>query len=75
MHDGICRFDRELLFPLPNLAARQRILEIHTRQWARPPSDPLQSELAALCVGYCGADLKVLACLMLERCHLSMLTI
>ena len=27
------RFDRELLFPLPALAARRRILDINTRKW------------------------------------------
>ena len=53
------RFDRELLFPLPNLKARDTILDIHTRKWAEPPCQALRSELAALCVGYCGADLKV----------------
>jgi SpoVK/Ycf46/Vps4 family AAA+-type ATPase len=31
------RFDRELLFPLPNAAARASILEIHTRAFS-PPS-------------------------------------
>ncbi len=53
------RFDRELLFPLPNLSARGDILRIHTRKWAQPPSPQLVEELATLCVGYCGADLKV----------------
>ncbi|GAB4822033.1 hypothetical protein N2152v2_009079 [Parachlorella kessleri] len=54
------RFDRELLFPLPNLSARAQILRIHTRKWAQPPSEPLLEELASRCVGYCGADLKAL---------------
>lgn len=54
------RFDRELLFPLPNLAARAEILRIHTRKWAQPPSPKLIDDLATLCVGYCGADLKSL---------------
>ena len=53
------RFDRELVFPLPNLAARAAILRIHTRHWARPPLEGLLRQLAQLCVGYCGADLKV----------------
>ncbi|GFR39630.1 hypothetical protein Agub_g96, partial [Astrephomene gubernaculifera] len=52
------RFDRELLFPLPGLQARRSILQIHTRKWSEPPSPPLLDELAGLCVGYCGADLK-----------------
>jgi AAA+ superfamily predicted ATPase len=54
-----CRFDRELVFPLPNLTARATILDIHTRKWAEPPSAELREELAQTCVGYCGADLKV----------------
>ncbi|KAF9679148.1 hypothetical protein SADUNF_Sadunf07G0109800 [Salix dunnii] len=33
---------------------------IHTRKWKHPPSKELKSELAANCVGYCGADLKAL---------------
>ena len=49
-----------MLFPLPNLSARADILRIHTRQWAQPPSPQLVEDLASLCVGYCGADLKVL---------------
>ncbi|GIM05045.1 hypothetical protein Vretimale_9501 [Volvox reticuliferus] len=52
------RFDRELLFPLPGLQARRSILEIHTRKWSERPSTQLLDELAGLCVGYCGADLK-----------------
>ena len=55
---GTCR---ELLFPLPALSARQAILDIHTRQWAEPPPPELKVELANMCVGYCGADLKVRA--------------
>uniref|UniRef100_A0A7S3R8I7 Bromo domain-containing protein n=1 Tax=Dunaliella tertiolecta TaxID=3047 RepID=A0A7S3R8I7_DUNTE len=54
------RFDRELLFPLPNLQARRCILDIHTAKWAQPPSPSLRQELAAHCAGYCGADLKAL---------------
>ena len=53
------RFDRELVFPLPSLAARASILDIHTRHWADPPSAQLRAHLAQLSVGYCGADLKV----------------
>ncbi|KAI8471874.1 MAG: hypothetical protein J3K34DRAFT_505681 [Monoraphidium minutum] len=54
------RFDRELLFPLPNRAARKAILRIHTAAWAQPPEEPLVEELAGACVGYCGADIKAL---------------
>lgn len=56
------RFDRELLFPLPNIKARASILDIHTRGWAAPPPQPLRSQLAVMTAGYCGADLKVDAC-------------
>ena len=58
------RFDRELVFPLPSLAAREQILDIHTRHWADPPAAQLRARLAQLSVGYCGADLKV----MVEGC-------
>ncbi|XP_022761763.1 ATPase family AAA domain-containing protein At1g05910 isoform X2 [Durio zibethinus] len=54
------RFDREFNFPLPGCEARAEILDIHTRKWKQPPSEELKKELAASCVGYCGADLKAL---------------
>ncbi|XP_074320047.1 ATPase family AAA domain-containing protein At1g05910 [Silene latifolia] len=54
------RFDREFNFPLPGLEARGEIIDIHTRKWKHPPSKNLRTELAASCVGYCGADLKAL---------------
>lgn len=54
------RFDREFNFQLPGCDARAEILDIHTRKWKQPPSNELKSELAASCVGYCGADLKAL---------------
>ncbi|CAL9098357.1 unnamed protein product [Musa textilis] len=54
------RFDREFVFPLPGYEARAEILNIHTRKWKEPPSKELKMELAANCVGYCGADLKSL---------------
>ncbi|KAK8364973.1 hypothetical protein V6Z11_A02G020800 [Gossypium hirsutum] len=54
------RFDREFNFPLPGCEARAEILDIHTRKWKQPPSNELKMELAASCVGYCGADLKAL---------------
>ncbi|TQE11677.1 hypothetical protein C1H46_002713 [Malus baccata] len=54
------RFDREFNFPLPGCEARAEILDIHTRKWRSPPSKELKLELAASCVGYCGADLKAL---------------
>ncbi|XP_068647706.1 ATPase family AAA domain-containing protein At1g05910-like [Aristolochia californica] len=54
------RFDREFVFALPGCDARAEILDIHTRKWKEPPSEELKMELAARCVGYCGADLKAL---------------
>ncbi|KAG8057401.1 hypothetical protein GUJ93_ZPchr0002g26321 [Zizania palustris] len=54
------RFDREFYFPLPGYEARGEILDIHTRKWKDPPPKELKMELAASCVGYCGADLKAL---------------
>lgn len=54
------RFDREFNFPLPGGEARAEILDIHTRKWRHPPPEELKKELAASCVGYCGADLKAL---------------
>ncbi|CAM0952416.1 unnamed protein product [Alopecurus aequalis] len=54
------RFDREFFFPLPGFDARAEILDIHTRKWKEPPPKELKMELAASCVGYCGADLKAL---------------
>ncbi|XP_062006089.1 ATPase family AAA domain-containing protein At1g05910-like [Rosa rugosa] len=54
------RFDREFNFPLPGCEARAEILDIHSRKWKHPPSNELKLELAASCVGYCGADLKAL---------------
>ena len=54
------RFDRELLFPLPNTEARGSILDIHTKQWKEALPKELRDELANECVGYCGADLKAL---------------
>ncbi|XP_014494041.1 ATPase family AAA domain-containing protein At1g05910 isoform X3 [Vigna radiata var. radiata] len=54
------RFDREFNFPLPGCEARAEILDIHTRKWKHPPPNELKKELAASCVGYCGADLKAL---------------
>ncbi|KAL5998091.1 hypothetical protein ACLOJK_009026 [Asimina triloba] len=54
------RFDREFNFPLPGCEARAEILNIHTRKWKDPPTKELKTELAASCIGYCGADLKAL---------------
>lgn len=54
------RFDREVNFGLPDSEARAQILDKHTRKWKEPPSEDLKRDLAATCIGYCGADLKAL---------------
>ena len=54
------RFDRELVFGLPNREARRAILQIHTRNWRPPPSVDLLDRLAASTVGFGGADLRSL---------------
>ncbi|GAB0493260.1 hypothetical protein MMPV_004536 [Pyropia vietnamensis] len=54
------RFDRELVFTLPNLPARRTILGIHTRSWVPPPDPALLDAVAERAVGYCGADLRAL---------------
>ncbi|XP_057845633.2 ATPase family AAA domain-containing protein At1g05910-like [Cryptomeria japonica] len=54
------RFDREFVFSLPDCKARAEILKIHTRKWKNPLSEEIRMELAAACMGYCGADLKAL---------------
>lgn len=48
------------MFPLPNLSARRSILSIHTAKWVEAPASALMDEMAAMCVGYCGADIKAL---------------
>lgn len=56
------RFDREFYFPLPNLAARERILHIMTRKWAGwegEKGEEYAKGLAKLTKGYGGADLRV----------------
>ena len=54
------RFDRELLFDLPDVAAREAILAIHTRAWRPPLDHALRTQLAERTNGYAGADLKAL---------------
>ncbi|KAM6444341.1 ATPase family AAA domain-containing protein 2-like [Rhynochetos jubatus] len=66
------RFDRELLFSLPNREARKQIFKIHTQDWSPQPLDSFLDELAEKCVGYCGADIKSLcaeAALCASRRH------
>jgi SpoVK/Ycf46/Vps4 family AAA+-type ATPase len=53
------RFDREFYFPLPNLEARRKILEINTKKWEPPINEGFLDELAHITKGYGGADLRV----------------
>lgn len=54
------RFDREFYFPLPNLAARRSIIEIHTKGWEPALKPDFKDQLATLTKGYGGADLRAL---------------
>lgn len=53
------RFDREFYFPLPNLEARKKIIQINTQKWEPPLDEPFVDQLATLTKGYGGADLRV----------------
>jgi SpoVK/Ycf46/Vps4 family AAA+-type ATPase len=54
------RFDRELLFPLPNASARSAILDINTKTWQPALDSPTKEWIVNNTVGYCGADMKAL---------------
>jgi SpoVK/Ycf46/Vps4 family AAA+-type ATPase len=54
------RFDREFYFPLPNVAGRRAILDIHTKNWDPPIQPTMKDSLAELTKGYGGADLRAL---------------
>uniref|UniRef100_A0A914E6G2 Bromo domain-containing protein n=1 Tax=Acrobeloides nanus TaxID=290746 RepID=A0A914E6G2_9BILA len=55
------RFDRELMFSLPDKHARQEILKIHTASWSDvKPDEETIGWIANETSGYCGADLKAL---------------
>ncbi|WWC57746.1 uncharacterized protein I303_100280 [Kwoniella dejecticola CBS 10117] len=54
------RFDREFYFPLPNRAARKKIIQINTKKWDPQLSDEFLDKLAQLTKGYGGADLRAL---------------
>eukprot|EP01133_Synstelium_polycarpum_P001065 gene1065-1208_t len=54
------RFDRELLFSLPNKQSRRTILGIHTAAWEPPIAASILDTVAETAAGYCGADLKAL---------------
>jgi len=51
------RFDREVLFKVPDRAGRREILAIHTQAMPLAPDVNLDS-LADQCLGFVGADLK-----------------
>jgi len=55
------RFDREFYFPLPDLDARKRILEIHTSKWVPKLSDEFVADVAQHTKGFGGADLRAVA--------------
>ncbi|KEY70250.1 hypothetical protein S7711_04359 [Stachybotrys chartarum IBT 7711] len=52
------RFDREFYFPLPDIAGRRSILNIHTKDWGL--SEAFMASLAEKTKGYGGADLRAL---------------
>lgn len=54
------RFDREFYFPLPDLEARKKIIQIHTNVWDPPLKKPFIEHIARLTKGYGGADLRAL---------------
>ncbi|KAL5117649.1 TAT-binding protein-like protein 7, AAA ATPase [Pleosporales sp. CAS-2024a] len=54
------RFDREFYFPLPDVAGRRAILDIHTKNWDPPLKPVMKDALAELTKGYGGADLRAL---------------
>lgn len=54
------RFDREFYFPLPDLDARRKIIEINTTKWEPPMPEDFLDELAVMTKGYGGADLRAL---------------
>lgn len=51
------RFDRKIMLELPQLAAREKILQIHTRKVPLADSESLK-DIAARTVGMSGADLE-----------------
>ncbi len=54
------RFDREFYFPLPSVAGRRSIIDIHTKNWEPPLKPEMKDQLAELTKGYGGADLRAL---------------
>lgn len=54
------RFDREFYFPLPNVAGRRSIIDIHTKKWEPALKPDMKDQLAELTKGYGGADIRAL---------------
>ncbi|RYN39706.1 putative AAA domain-containing protein [Alternaria arborescens] len=54
------RFDREFYFPLPDVAGRRSIIDIHTKKWEPPLKPEMKDQLAELTKGYGGADIRAL---------------
>lgn len=54
------RFDREFYFPLPSVAGRRAIIDIHTKNWDPPLKPEMKDQLAELTKGYGGADIRAL---------------
>lgn len=54
------RFDREFYFPLPSVAGRRSIIDIHTKNWQPPLKSEMKDQLAELTKGYGGADIRAL---------------
>jgi SpoVK/Ycf46/Vps4 family AAA+-type ATPase len=54
------RFDREFYFPLPTVAGRRSIIDIHTKNWDPPLKPEMKDQLAELTKGYGGADIRAL---------------
>jgi len=54
------RFDREVHFPLPEMAARKAIFAVHTQHWEHPPDESTLAFLAGATHRYAGADIRAL---------------
>ena len=54
------RFDREVHFPLPEMAARKAIFAVHTKHWEHPPDESTLAFLAGATHRYAGADIRAL---------------
>ncbi len=52
------RLDRKIEFPLPNEEGRVQILQIHSRKMAVNKNDVVYKEIARICEGFNGAQLK-----------------